>query len=57
MSLREHSCSNPFEGTYARGLFGTIDGIGTQILQEPECMEPVQEDVAVNITTGGGAHL
>ena len=34
MSFLEHSYSSRFEGTYERGLFGTIDGIGTQILQE-----------------------
>ena len=35
-------------------VFGTLDGIGTQILQEPECMEPAQGDVARNTKLGGG---
>ena len=48
LSLLEHSCSSRFEGAYGRGLIGTIDSIGTQILQELEYMEPVQEDAAAN---------
>ena len=55
LSLLEHSCSSRFEGAYDRGLFGTVDGIGTQILLEPECMEPVQEDIAANTKTDRGA--
>ena len=35
----EHSCSSHFEGAYDRGLFGTLDNIGIQILLQPECME------------------
>ena len=32
----EHSCPSCFEGAYDRGLFGTIDDIGMQILPQPE---------------------
>ena len=55
MSLLEHSYSSRFEGAYDRGPFGTVDSIGTWILQEPKCIEPVQEDAIANTTTGGGA--
>ena len=37
------------------GLFGTVDSIGMQILLQPECMKPVQEDATENTTMGGGA--
>ena len=35
-------------------MFGTIDGIGGQIRQEPESMEQVQEDADGNTRSGGG---
>ena len=55
VSLLEYSCSRGSEGTCYRGLFGTLDGISIQILQELECMESVQEDANGNTKLGGGA--
>ena len=36
-------------------MFGVVDGIGGQILQEPESMEQIQEDADGNTRLGGGA--
>ena len=36
-------------------VFGTGDVIGSQILQEPESMEQIQEDANGNTRSGGGA--
>ena len=36
-------------------MFGTVDSIGTLILQEPEYMEQVHEDADGNTALGGGA--
>ena len=51
--LLEHNFLSCFEGAYDRVLFGTLDDIDTQILLQPECMEPVQADVAANAKSGG----
>ena len=53
LSLLEHSYSSRFEGAYYRELFGTLDDIGTQILQESESMESVQEDANGDTKLGG----
>ena len=55
LSLLEHSCSSRIEGGGGTQVFGAIDGIGGQILQEPESMEQVQEDADGNTRSGGGA--
>ena len=56
LSLLEHNCSSRFEGFYDRGLFGTLDGIGTQILLQPECMGiGSRRRIAGNTELGGGA--
>ena len=55
LSLLENSYSSRFEGAYDRGLFGILDDVGIQILLQPECMEPVQDDATTNTKTGGGA--
>ena len=55
LSLLEHSCSSRVEGGGGTRVFGTIDGNRNQILQEPESMEQVQEDVDGNTRPGGGA--
>ena len=47
--------SSRIEGEGGTRVFGTVDGIGGQILQEPESMEQVQEDVDGNTRSGGGA--
>ena len=48
LSLVEHSSSSHFKGAYDRELCGIADGIGTQILLQPECMESVEEDAIAN---------
>ena len=55
LSLLEHSCSSSVEGGAGTRVFGTVDGIGSQILQEPESMEQVQKDTDEHTTSGGGA--
>ena len=54
LSLLEHSCSSSVEGGAGTQVFGTVDGIGGQILQELESMEQVQ-DADENTRSGGGA--
>ena len=55
LSLLEHSYLSRVEGGGGTRVFGTIDGIGGQILQEPESMEQVQKDTDEHTTSGGGA--
>ena len=54
LSLIEYSYSCRIEGGGGTRVFCTIDGIGGQILQEPESMEQVQEDADGNARLGGG---
>ena len=55
LSLLEHSYSSSVEGGARTRVFGTVDGNGGQILQEPESMEQVQEDADEHTRSGGGA--